>query len=297
MLQLLQTHAQEEQTFSAQLCFHTTLAGHVTHPVTTYWNIISHQIRHATNSRSTTQEVPYPHPGPKYSAAVLPSAAHQHDTSSRGRWHSSNWEAGRDKTYILFIHVSHVWSLWLWGIPYYLHKNERRTKHWPRRVVLVCSRKEEGGEHHKHPTPHSTADRLEALANLLCKTYCSKMEEGEREREIRRTSLNSNDRDGGSQVKKLLGVEGFALKSWPHAWGHWNSSACHWLLCGYRAGKPLCLSFQTCEAGIWVFPLLQQGLLRLGVLRCAARSKDPNNITYLVLVHALFQCLEAWQVA
>lgn len=60
--------------------------------------------------------------------------------------------------------------------------------------------------------------RVEALTNLFCNTYCSKMEEREGAREVGRQQ---------SEKVSLLGVKGFILKSRPHPRGHWNSSACH----------------------------------------------------------------------
>lgn len=170
----------EERAILAQLCFQVTLLGHVTHPVTTYWNTIPHQNRYVTNSPPTTQ-VPYPCPDPKYSTAeLLPVSSrtqpHRHNVSSRGGWHFRSWEGGRGEKYILlFIHIAHGCFIQLWGIPCFLHKNAPRTKYLSRRAATVLQ--EEERRRAPPPTPHSTAtSTLEALKNLLCNTYCFKME-------------------------------------------------------------------------------------------------------------------------
>lgn len=89
--------------------------------------------------------------------------------------------------------------------------------------------------------------------------------------------------EAAKEKTSVLGIKGFPLKSWFHAWCHWNSSACHWLLCRYRAGKPRASVSKPAKVGTWALSLLQQGLLRLGGLQCAARSKDQKSITYSAL--------------
>lgn len=287
---------QEEQSFLAQLCFQVPLLGHVTHAVTAYQNTVSHQNRYATNSPSTTQEMPYPCPGPKYSTAVLPPPSPRvqprwHDMSSRGGQHSRNWE---------FIQVSHACSVWLWGIPCLLHKNEPRTKHLPRRVAMVCSRKEKGGEHHKHPTPHSTAaSRLEAVTHLLHNTYCSKMEEKEGAREVGRTPLNSNYRDGGSKVKRFHYWEPKDLLRNPGPMHKVAGVPQLAIDCCAATGQAnLCASVsKPANVGIWAFALLQQGLLRLGV--CSMLQDQRIRIILHIQYRSMryLQHPEAWQFA